>query len=162
MLPSSAIQIIERTSSRLVVVDPPYYLIGIGLLATWAVSLPVVLAIGLKYEVTRKVMPWWLLGSLPFIVGGLMLCTGKTVLTFSRETGRVSIVRSYLGFSLRPQEIPLDQAAKAVVETARAGRSLVLLTRSGQPIALTSVTDREGYYEAANAINSFLARNPSQ
>jgi hypothetical protein len=156
MLPSSAIQVVERTPWRLVVVDPPYYLLGLGFLALCAVSLPVALVVGVKYDVIKKVVVWWAITSLPFLIAGVVFSTGKTIVTFSRENGTLTIARSYIGISLRSRQFPLDQPVKAVVETARAGRSLILLTRAGPPITLTTVTDRGGYYEAADAINEFL------
>lgn len=162
MLPSSAIQVVERTASKLVVVDPPYYLLGFGFLALCVISLPVAFVIGLKYNVIKKVVIWWAVTSLPFLIAGLAFCTGKTILTFSRDSGNVTVARTYFGIPFRSRQFPLDLPVKAVVETARAGRSLVLLTRAGPPIAVTIFTDRGGYYEAAGAINDFLQRKRPQ
>jgi len=95
-------------------------------------------------------------------VASLALGTGRTVATFSRETGRLSVERRYVGMAWRRSEYPLEPIAKAVVETARAGRSIVLLTRSASPIVLTTITDRGGHYEAAQAINQFLRARADQ
>lgn len=162
MFTSSAIEVIERTPWRLVILDPPYYLLGAGLIATSLVALPFLWFLGSRYGVLSKALLWWVVVSIPFVAAGLALCTGRTVVTFSRETSRVSIERRYVGFAVRSRGYPLDHIARAAVETARAGRSLILLTRAGSPIVLTSITDRGGYYEAAQAINQFLAagKNP--
>ena len=85
------------------------------------------------------------------------LLTGKTEMSFSRRTGIMKLAGTYAWIPVRTADTSIDQVRHAEVETRRDGRSLIVVTHSGNVIRLGAFSRRGGYHEAANAINDFIA-----
>ena len=162
MFPSSAIQIVEQTQSRLVILDPPDYVLGSVILCFGLAGL---VAVGLFFLFSRNInAPLALLASIPllaFLCLGLYLLTGRTRVILSRNDGLLTLENQHFGLSPKQQSMPLDQIRRGVVETIRFNRRVVLVLRSGETVPLGDASNRDGYYAAADAINDFLGV-PSQ
>jgi hypothetical protein len=157
---SSAIEVIHQTPSRLTVVDPPYYLLG-GFFAVaglvWIVGCLILVnrsGTPMKYGVVFTLM------GAPFLILGLILLTSRTSSVLSRDANVMTVDSRCLGIRLQHHQVPLTAVRRAAVEAGR-GRLLIVLLDSGAPITLAGRTDRNGYYEAANAINEFMKRQPT-
>lgn len=159
MIPSSAIQVIERTPDRLVVLDPPYYLVALlVLLISLGTALQFVRV--MAGQVTR-VSRMGLLLTVPFLLAGLGLLTSRTRVTFSRQAGIVTVERKRCGILLPRKEILLSDVRRAQVQIgARRTQCLILVFRSGSTMELTNFGTQGGRTEAANAINAFLSSPP--
>jgi hypothetical protein len=156
MFPFSPIQIVEQTSKRLVIEDPPYYLAG-GVCLAVGLILASLRRLRIGEGDTPEQMGWVaLLLAAPFVVAGLLLLTGSTTATLSRETGRLTIRKRYLGMVMKTREALLAEVQGVAVGTDQQSRSLSFVLHSGEEISLGSFTDRKGYYAAAEAANRFL------
>jgi hypothetical protein len=164
MFPSSALQVIEQTSSRVVIWDPPSYARA-AFVVIAALGAPLFLLL-LAKPVSKARIKAALLGllfALPFLLTGIFLLTSDMRIVMSRDSRKMMVEHRRFGFRSR-NEIPLNDIAYAKVETAdQQARALVVILRSGQVISLTQQTDQEGHYAAAMAINNFLGiHNPPQ
>jgi hypothetical protein len=156
MFPFSPVQVVEQTPSRLVVVDPPYYLAGICLTAA-SLLLAAFLWMQVDDADPQGRIGWpALVMAAPFLLIGLLLLTNVTTATLSRASNTLRIDRSYLGMVLRRREFPLSEVRCASVGTDQQTRRLAFVLVSGEEVWLGSFTDRKGYYAAADAINAFL------
>lgn len=156
MLPSSAIRIIESTPSRLVVWDPPYYGLGIGLLVVAVIGAALWLVP--RSQGGERRFSWWLVVVIaPFVLGGLGLLTSHTQVVLSSADNTAKIESRYFLFFHSDRVFPLDQLQRVSVETSEGYRSLAFVLRSGQTFTLGGFMDRPGYYEAEASINNFLA-----
>jgi hypothetical protein len=152
----SDIRIAEQTVERLVVVDPPNYLGGIVMLAFTLVLLSAVFPS--TDQTDGGGISWIALGLGVFcLIITVALLTGRTEMSFSRQTGVMKLTGTYAWIPVRTAETAVDQVRHAEVETRRDGRSLIVVTHSGNVIRLGAFSRRGGYHEAANAINDFVA-----
>ena len=153
----SGIRVVEQTPERLVVVDPPYYLLG-GFFLLFGLALSVFALPSKQQGQSQQGFDWLALAlASPFLLVGWYFLASKATLVVSRETGRMSVVRSYFGFPVRQHEGPLEEARYANVETGKGTRRVVVVLRSGKVVAVGGLTDRKGHYQAAEAINAFLS-----
>lgn len=156
MLPNSAIQVLEQSPSRLVVIDPPYYSLGIGFLIVAVITLSVT---AIHRSMTgRPLSTAWLgmiLTALPLLIG-LGLMTSRSIITLDRPTDTLTFDGRWIGLYHERATYPLSSILNATVETSSASARLVIVFQSGDALALSSFTGRRGQYTGANAINSFL------
>jgi hypothetical protein len=157
MIPSSAIQVVEHTPSRLAILDPPYYLIGWCFLVVGvSVAIFVLLRGGRSGWIENSRWTSSLLG-VPFLLIGFGFLTSKTTAVFSRESQMMTINSSRFGISHKV-EVPLSSIRSANVVTGSNTRRLIVVLDSGTTINLTGLTDKQGQYPAMNAINDFLGQ----
>jgi hypothetical protein len=160
MFPSSAIRVVESSPSRLVIFDPPYYGLGLGLLLVAAISAG--LWFLTRSNAGAKGFPWWIpLLVSPFLLGGIGLMTSTTRLVLSAGAGTVKLSSCYFVFVCSNQEFRLGDLQGVRVETSEGFRSLVFLLKSGETFSMGGFSSRAGYYEAEGAINEFLKSNAS-
>lgn len=162
MLPTSALHVLERTPSRLVVINPPYYWIG---LIFFLVGLFLTFGMFAKGPGGARTGVNWvaLIFATPFLLFGLAQLTGGTVATFSRESNSMMVAKRYFGISRKLTEVPLPSVRRAVVEGGgRRTQRLVIIVGTGNPVALGGYTTQAGYYEVADAINGFLSQKSAQ
>jgi len=156
MLPSSALRVVHQAPSRLVIVDPPNYVLGVifGIVAVLIVALAIFL---FRYHDARRIGAYLAIGlSLLFLLIAAWSSTGETTSTFSRDTGMLEIQSTSLGSADPAKQIPLSKIKRANVETTVSNRRLVLILDAAEPVTLVEASSREGYYQAADAINDFL------
>jgi hypothetical protein len=163
MFPSSAIQVVEQTHSRLVILEPPEYLAGTIVLCF---GLAGTAAAGAWLAFSRNVRAPLALAScvatLPFVFLGWYLLTSQTSVIFSRDEGVLKIENRSFGRLRDQQSISLSEIRRAVVETVRYNRRVILILRSGQVFPLGDASNGEGYYAAADAVNEFLGVRSEQ
>jgi hypothetical protein len=151
MFSSSALRVVESTSSRLVIVDPPNYLLG-------AILLIVGILIGgfllkFKGQANLRLM---LIVLVPLFIGAIGFVTSSTVVELSKASNNLTISRRRFGFTQSASVTPFSSLRFATVETSRGARRLALITNSGGVLHPSGAAARGGEYEAANAINDFL------
>jgi hypothetical protein len=157
-LPSSAIQVVEQTQSQLVIFDPPYYMLGWFFLGVGLVLVLVAFA-GKLSDSRLPVMGIFLVIGIPSALIGLAVSGCSTTTALSAETGRMVITSSCLAVPIRTNNIPIDAIQRALVETEGSSRRLAIRLRSGQLVPTSdNLTDRDGYHEAAAAINHFIGK----
>lgn len=149
MFPSSAIRVLEATSSKLVILDPPNYLLG-GILVGAGVALAIWL---LRGHSNARLL---LIVLVPIFISGISALTSKTELEFSRDAGTLAIRSLRFGFYHGERLLPLASLRYATVEASRGARRLTLVMTSGSVLYPTGASAREGDYAAANAINDFI------
>jgi hypothetical protein len=156
MYPFSPIRIVEKTPSRLVIVDPPFYLAG-GMFALVSVGMAA-LSLWKDSDVTPVEQIGWpaLILALPFLVITAALLGGSTRLVLSRETRLFAMDKRYFWFFAKRMVMPLDELRSASVVNSDWTRQLQLQLSSGAVVTTGSLSDRRGYTDAANAINEFL------
>lgn len=156
MFPSSAIQVVERGPSRLVITDPPYYVVGWGFVLTGLLVVGFVLLRGGRLTSVDSSRWFSTLAAVPFLLVGLMSLTSAKTTTFSRDSQTMIVESQRFIVARRKTEIPLGDIHSATVETGTNTRRLVVVLDSGRVINLTGLTDQQGQYAAASAINDFL------
>jgi hypothetical protein len=157
MLPSSAIQIAERSPSRLVILDPPFYGLGLFLIILGVILLAAAAVLFPAFRAGRESL-WLVLpvAAIPLVTGAALL-TSRSYVVLSHENGLVEIQDESFGKAESKRQIPLQEVRAAAVEPFSNTRRLVLVLQSGGVVPLTSATSRGGHQMAANAINDFLA-----
>jgi len=152
----SPIRVVEQSSNRLVIVDPPYYLLG---------GIFLIAAIGLSFWgvfAKKSGNPAWdwrvSVLAIPFALVGLVQLTGLTVVVFSRETGKMVLDRRYAGITVHHEEIAIERIVGSGVASNENNHSLFVELNSGETRALTGNSDRIGHNAAAAAIERFLQR----
>ena len=161
MFPSSALHVVENSSSRLVVVNPPSYGIGslfliIGLLILYAtLSAPKVLAWPRRLILVA-------IFALPFLLVALAQLGSGSTLVLDRDSNTATVRTRVMAYPLHTTVLSLADVRQAIVEAGRGTRRLSLQTRNGSivPLGLGHST-QAGQFEMAAAINQFL-RKPSQ
>jgi hypothetical protein len=157
--PFSPIQVVEHTSDRLVVVDPPNMLMGLGALFAAALMSFFVLKYG-KPDNPNEPARWGLVLGVfagPIVLLALVLLTARTTATFSRPEGTFTLQKTWLGVPVSTRRLPLKAVKSASVTEYAETRRLMFVTESGEALPLGLSSDRKGHYEAAEAINMFLA-----
>jgi len=155
MFASSVMHVVESTPTRLVILDPPYYLGG-GILVLIGIILGAVL-LNLRIQNSTRVA---MIVTIPIFVAGIGALTSQTTMTFSRETGTASIQRHWFGIPRNKIEVPLDSVRYATVQTQRGSRRFAIVLSSGRVLAPGSATTQGGEYDVTNAINDFLKGSP--
>jgi hypothetical protein len=154
IFPSNAIRVIESSSSRLVILDPPYYGFGVWLFFLAAVTLGVAVLVahgaGLRFAAIPLVFALFLAAF------GLFGLTGKTTYTLSRGDGLLHIQKYSWGIKRRETRLRLADIRRVTVETWQYSHILTVILNSGESFNLGNGSNRQGYYGAADAINDFL------
>ncbi len=155
MFPPEAIQVLERSPSRVAILDPPYYSAG-ALVLFFAVIVGGV-AIFLFYRgFVPPVAVMLSLICLALGAFGSYLTTSKRMISLSRADGMLRVQKGAFGMSHPESAVPLDQIRKAIVENVRYTHTLVIVMKSGDVYSLGNASDRQGYFGAAEAINDLL------
>jgi hypothetical protein len=156
MLPSSALKVVDQSPAKLVIVDPPNYLVGfiLGVVAVLILAVAIFL---FRYHDARRIGAYFGIAlSLLFLFIAAWSGTGETTLTLSRDTGILEVQPTSLGSADHATQIPLSKIKRANVETLPSTRRLVLILDAAEPVTLVDASGRDGYYQAADAINNFL------
>lgn len=163
--PVTQIYVASQTLRELVVVAPPYTLIGTIFAVCGALALVIGYAVLLlaRVEVSRpfQILMWALpilIGG-PFLALGLGLGAGATRLTVSADTGTLSVRRTILSVPVHSEEYPLTQVGSVKVGVGDVCRFLYVSLVDGRGETLLGCTDRTGYSEVAGSVNDFLAAN---
>ncbi|MGH9395992.1 MAG: hypothetical protein ACRD18_03985 [Terriglobia bacterium] len=157
MFPSSALHVVERTPSKLVILNPPYYWVGgiflvVGLFIVAAIFIP---QNGPALSGSTKLIG--VLFAVPFLAVAAWILTSRTTVTFSRDTGEMTVDQAKFGFRHSRLQIPIQAVDKATVAPLHAGSwRLEVMLRSGEPVMIGGQTTQKGYFDAAKAINDFL------
>jgi hypothetical protein len=163
MLPSSAIRVIENGSSRLVILDPPYYSFAAQMLLMSALATLAFLALT-RTEIYKEMRyKWWV----PMIISGFIvlamaMLASRAYITLSRESGRMTIRRWICGIPQARIEFPLDTIRYATVENFSGARVVTVVLKSGEAVQLGNFTDQGGQFGAVDAINDFLGSRPTR
>ena len=157
MFPSSAIYVAEHSSSKLVIVDPPAYVIG-GVAVLGGLCAAIVF--GRWITLTRgklAISPLVLLVVCSFWLAGFGLLSSRTVVTLARDSGRLRIERHVFGMKLPATEMPLSELRYAEVQIGnRRTKRAALVFRNGSKIGLGSFTNLGGQEQTVAGINAFL------
>lgn len=156
MFPSSAIQVLESTPTRLHIYCPPNFGLAIG----WLIGsfLCALLYLWLGHQQGKKLGLWWLMPAAAACVGIFLLSTfGNVVLSTANNSFLMS--ERYLFVIHSDHARPLKDLQQAAVETNEGGTHLLnFVFRSGAEVPLgPGFMNRDGFYQAANAVNSFIA-----
>lgn len=156
MLPSSAIQILESTPSRLHIYCPPNYGMAFG---WFIVSMAAALLLVWTRHRAGKAVGWWWVVPIFFGSLGVFLMSTFGHVTLSSKDGSFHLNERYLFLIHRDHSYPLKDLQQAVVETNEGGTHLLnFVFGTGEEVPLgPGFMNRSGYYQAANAVNSFLA-----
>ncbi|HLJ88287.1 MAG TPA: hypothetical protein VKZ53_15820 [Candidatus Angelobacter sp.] len=164
MAPHDVIYVAKQTAQELVVVSPGYRLLAAIFLGCAVVALVISVFVALKLRVALT-MPWraavWLGPILfcgPFLVLGLWLGTARTSLMLSSADEKLSLEKTICGVSVRSESYRFDEIRGVGMGIGDTCRFLYLSLKNGKTTTLLGCTDRDGYDQAANAINSFLSQ----
>lgn len=152
---NSSIQIVEATATRLVIVDPPYYLLAVPFLGLGLLFLLAALVI---FAVTRAGVVLVVLGifGVPFTAVGVFFWSSNTVV-LSRDTNLLTTESTRVMLPTARAAVPLEDIREVLVESGRYGRRLAVLRHSGELVPLaTAFTTQGGHYQAKVAIERFL------
>jgi hypothetical protein len=154
----------SQTARELVAVSPPYAILS----AVFAICglLPLVggcaALVVFRVGFTRPLQIFiWLL---PFLLGSPFLITavstGRTTqITLSADMGKLSVRKTFLSVPLGSKEYPFEQVRLVKVGVGDVCRFLYVSLSDKPAEDLTGCTDRTGYGEVADAMNSFLEAN---
>jgi hypothetical protein len=154
----------SQTARELVAVAPPYVVLSV----VFAICglLPLVggfaLLASLRVGFTRPLqIVMWLL---PFLLGSPFLITAvatgrATRITLSADTGRLTVRKTFLSVSLGSKEYPFEQVRLVKVGVGNVCRFLYVSLADRPAEDLTGCTDRTGYNQVADAMNTFLETN---
>lgn len=155
MFPPEAIQVLEHSQSRVIILDPPYYSFGALMLFFGFVTLA-----GGIFLLARNLMAAFavmlLVLTVALLIFGSYLATNKTLMTLSREDGLLRIQKQSWGFKRSEKAIRTADMRRVTVETLKYSRILTVVMKSGESYSLGNGSDRQGYQGAADAINDFL------
>jgi hypothetical protein len=160
--PVTQIYVASQTARELIIVDPPYSLVG-SIFIVFGLLVLVIGYAALCFVRLNLARPWqvlvWLL---PVIIGGPLLAlglgigAGTTRVTLSTDTGALSVQKTILSVAVHSQRFPLAQVRSAQVGVGDVCRFLYVNLADGRSETLLGCTDRTGYSEAAGAINAFV------
>ena len=158
-IPFSEIYIAKQSADEIVVIEPPYLLLGIGLAIVGAV----LLFFGIRSTLNQPpAMRYWIfpvIFTAPFLIPGLWLSTSNTSIRLSRPQHLLDFRKSAFFIPFRSLQVPFDKIRDVNTGYSQQGRFLYLELNDGQRIKLTGSTDRRGYGEAMDAMNRFLVAN---
>jgi hypothetical protein len=155
MIPSSAIQVVENTHARVVVLEPPYYSFG-ALLLFFALGMLVLGTVLLsRRNMAIIVYTFFLTGTLLGLFGAY-LATKKTTFTLSRDDGLLRVQTCAWGIRRSERVVSLDDIRRVTVETYKYTHVLTVVLNSGESFGVGDGSNRQGYYGAADIMNDFL------
>jgi hypothetical protein len=154
MLPSEAIQVIENTRSRIIVLDPPYYSFGIYLLVLGIISVTLGLVLFFRHNAASFAVTLVIV-AVPLLAFGSFLMTAQRMIIMSRTDGALTLKKSKWGLT-SSVTLPLEQIRRVTVETIGYNQSLVIVTKAGESFSLGNGSNRKGYNGASDAMNDFL------
>jgi len=154
MLPPEAIQVIESSPTRLVILDPPFYSFGLWLAFLAALAFALTIVVALKIRLGFGVVP--LVFAIVLAGIGSFLCTAKTVYTLSRSDGALRTETYAWGIKRGESKLPLETIRRVNVETIEYNHILTVILNTGESFNLGNGSNRQGYYGAADAMNNFL------
>lgn len=163
--PVTQIYVAAQTARELVVVDPPYTLVGVILTACGVLALLVgyVVLFLVRPYVSRPipVLMWCipLLVGAPLLAFGLGIGTGVTRLTISKDAGTLSVRKTILALPVHSRQYPLSQVREVRVGVGDVCRFLYVSLVDGQSESISGCTDRTGYSEVADSMNEFIETN---
>jgi len=153
----------SQTARELIVVDPAQTSFGVSFLAVGLLFL--LIGYGALFFVRSLGRPvhflFWLIPIVaggPFLAGGLA-SMGHTQMTLSADAGTLSVRKTLLSVPIKSQEYPLEQVHLVKVGVGDVCRFLYVSLKDKPAENLTGCTDRTGYSEVAEAMNSFLDAN---
>ncbi|HEX3436267.1 MAG TPA: hypothetical protein VHT24_05820 [Pseudacidobacterium sp.] len=152
---SSAVQIIQNTSDVLKVYVPPNYPGGVLFFLLTIVSATIAIkSYGLKSQIV------WGIASIVLVLFMLNYWTYHGNITLSRTAQTFTFEERTLYYN-HTQIYPLNALSEAIVKPGRyQNRMLALLMSSGQQLSVGEwYSSRGGIFQAAHAINAFLADN---
>lgn len=156
------IYIVSQTARELTVIDPPANSFVTAGIATGVLFTLVALGSLLFFRNSgRSIHPLlWLLPlvGLPFVALGL-IASVTTHITVSADAGTLSVRKTALTVPISSKEYPLEQISLIKVGVGDVCRFLYVSLKDKPAEDLTGCTDRTGYSEAADAMNSFLNMN---
>ncbi len=159
-MPSSALQIVERSAGKLVIVAPPHFWVGVVFLAVGAFVLFAAFSGNDPNGV--KTVGVGIAVAAPFLLAGGVVSTSRTAIVLSRGDHALRVESRVLGIPVNAKTLPLDGVRGAFVESnARNAQALSIRLPNGGAMRLTGASTQAGYGEAAQAINDFLASSPS-
>lgn len=156
--------VVSQSARDLIVVDPPYTILStiFIIVAILAILLGIFLLIQFRVGFARpfQVVLWLL----PFAIGApfliIAVLTGRTThITLSADSNTLSVQKSFLSMSLGSKEYSLSQVRLVKVGVGNVCRFLYVSLVDQPAENLTSCTDRTGYSEVADAMNTFLDAN---
>jgi hypothetical protein len=155
----SGMRIGTNTSTRIEVIDPPWYLFGALMLlagmmiarAAWPVK-------GAKNDGGQ--FEWLAIAfAAPVLLMAIGLLTGESRIILDRSTSRMLLRSTYAWIPWRTVETPLTNVREAIVQYGRSGQAISLVLSNGRTVTLGFHSPRPGHHEAVHAINRFL-RSP--
>jgi hypothetical protein len=163
--PVTQIYVASQTLREMVVVAPPYTLLGtifticgvLALLVGFAVVLLARVGGSRPFQILMWLLPILVGG--PFLALGLGLGAGTTRLTVSADTGTLSVRKTIFSVPVHSEQYPLTQVNSVKVGVGDVCRFLYVSLVDGRSETLLGCTDRTGYSEVAGSINDFLAAN---
>lgn len=158
------IYVASQTARELVVVDPSYK--GFGIVFMIVGLLFLLIGYGALYHIrTNMARPFhFLLWIIPLIAGAPFLIVGLTSMVnthiiLSADAGTLSVNKTLLSLPVSTKQYPLAQVRLIKVGVGDVCRFLYV-SLDGKPAEnLTGCTDRTGYSEVADAMNTFLDAN---
>jgi len=155
MLPPEAIQVIENTPSRVVILDPPNYSFG-----AWLLFMAVVVGGIAAFLFLRGFLPELsailLLVFVALAAFGAYLMTSKRLISLSRSEGVLTVEKGTWGRSHLEATIPLERIRRADVQNIGYAHSIAIVMQSGEEFSLSDGSNRQGYSGAVDAMNDFL------
>ena len=155
MFPPEAIQVLEHSQSRVVILDPPYYSFGTLMLCFGLATLAGGIFFTVRHLMAAFTVVLFVL-TIALLLFGSYLATKKSTITLSREDGLLHIQRQFWGIKRPEASLRTADVRRVTVETLKYSRTLTVVMKSGESYALGDGSDRQGYQAAADAINDFL------
>lgn len=155
MFPPEAIQVLEHSQSRVVILDPPYYSFGTLMLCFGFATLAGGIFFTMRHMMAAFTVILFGL-TIAFFLFGSFLATKKATITLMREDGLLHIQRQFCGIKRPEASLRVADIRRVTVETLKYSRTLTVVMKSGESYALNDGSDRQGYQGAADAINDFL------
>ncbi|MCU1224431.1 MAG: hypothetical protein JWQ42_2524 [Edaphobacter sp.] len=156
------IYVVSQTARELTVIDPSSSSSIIAGVVTGLLFTLIALGTLLFLRNTgRSIHPLlWLLPlvGVPFLALAL-LASVTTRITLSADAGTLSVRKTLLSVPISSQEYPLAQVRLVKVGVGDVCRFLYVSLADKPAANLTGCTDRTGYNEVAQAMNSFLDAN---
>jgi hypothetical protein len=154
----------SQTAYELVVVDPPYTILcaifAIIGLATLLGGFAVVFAVKVGFTRPLHILFWALpvfLGG-PFLIVALMTGASTRIIALA-DSGTLSVSKNVLSVPIGSKKYSFDQVRLIKVGVGDVCQFLYVSLADRPAENLTGCTDRTGYGEVANAMNTFLDAN---
>jgi len=156
-----AFRIVTSTPDLLVFQDPPYVMPAIVAIFSGFFMAVTVLFLNWRSGFTRTRLVALLLGSLICLLFGIWLAGLQYEFVFSRPESRIDIRMSWFGHQVSFEKLSYTTPPVAsIVTTKNTTNQLVLTFNDGRVKKLGLSTDRQGYDEVVQMVNTFF-HNPS-